>query len=62
MKDRIFGLMAIVGWISVMTGAIVMFCIGVTMLWKVVSLIGCGMFCSAFLYANSEGERDGVNR
>ena len=62
MKDEIMGLVAVVGWILLMLAAAVSFLAGVSLVSKTAMLIGGGMFVSAFIYAQREDERDGVNR
>lgn len=64
MKDEVFGLVALVGWIILMVCAVSFFLIGVTAVGKVFAIVGGSMFGTAVLYANAtEGDSNGrVNR
>lgn len=64
MKDEVFGLVALIGWVILMVCAISFFLVGVTAVGKVFAIVGGSMFGTAVLYANAtEGDNNGrVNR
>lgn len=62
MKDMVFGLLAIIGWLMLMTAVVCAFFVGITTVGKAAMLIGGGMFTASVIYSQREEEGNGFNR